>query len=120
MPNGDLTRRITRTRTRTRTDEFGGLLAALQHMNESLGRVVGNVRASTDSISTASAEIASGNADLSTRTEQTASNLQQDHVACLLQARQARLVRHQKYPVLPSQCLGAQFVQPSGELAFAG
>jgi methyl-accepting chemotaxis protein len=46
-------------------------------MNESLGKVVGDVRASTDSISTASQEIATGNTDLSSRTEQTASNLQQ-------------------------------------------
>ena len=73
IAQGDLTRRI---ETR-RGDEFGALMKSLQHMNESLGRVVGNVRASTDSISTASAEIATGNQDLSGRTEQTASNLQQ-------------------------------------------
>ncbi|WP_235582321.1 methyl-accepting chemotaxis protein, partial [Rhizobacter sp. Root1221] len=73
IAQGDLTRRI----VSDRTDEFGELMKSLQNMNESLGRVVGNVRASTDSISTASTEIASGNADLSSRTEQTASNLQQ-------------------------------------------
>ncbi|MGE5865060.1 MAG: methyl-accepting chemotaxis protein [Rhizobacter sp.] len=73
IAEGDLTQRI---RT-DRGDEFGALMKSLQHMNESLGRVVGNVRLSTDSISTASTEIASGNADLSSRTEQTASNLQQ-------------------------------------------
>ncbi|MBT9502943.1 MAG: HAMP domain-containing protein [Burkholderiaceae bacterium] len=70
---GDLTQHI----STERGDEFGALMKALQHMNESLGRVVGNVRASTDSISHASVEIATGNADLSQRTEQTASNLQQ-------------------------------------------
>jgi methyl-accepting chemotaxis protein len=73
IAEGDLTQRI----TTDRRDEFGSLMRALQHMNESLGRVVGNVRSSTDSISTASAEIATGNTDLSSRTEQTASNLQQ-------------------------------------------
>jgi len=73
IAEGDLTRRI----VTDRTDEFGALMKSLQHMNESLGRVVGNVRSSTDSISTASSEIASGNTDLSSRTEQTASNLQQ-------------------------------------------
>jgi methyl-accepting chemotaxis protein len=73
IAEGDLTHRI----SATRGDEFGELMRALQHMNESLGKVVGDVRASTDSISTASAEIATGNTDLSSRTEQTASNLQQ-------------------------------------------
>jgi methyl-accepting chemotaxis protein len=73
IAEGDLTQRI----DSSRGDEFGALMRALQHMNESLGRMVGNVRSSTDSISTASAEIATGNTDLSSRTEQTASNLQQ-------------------------------------------
>jgi methyl-accepting chemotaxis protein len=45
-------------------------------MNDSLGRMVAQVRSSTDNIATASAEIASGNNDLAHRTEQTSSNLQ--------------------------------------------
>jgi len=70
---GDLTQRI----DSQRRDEFGELMRGLQQMNDSLSSVVGRVRSSTDSIATASTEIASGNHDLSTRTEQTASSLQQ-------------------------------------------
>jgi methyl-accepting chemotaxis protein len=60
-----------------RRDEIGELMRALQQMQESLGRIVGQVRDSADSIRTASAEVAAGNADLSHRTEHAASNLQQ-------------------------------------------
>ncbi|MET0518730.1 MAG: methyl-accepting chemotaxis protein [Burkholderiaceae bacterium] len=59
------------------TDETGQLLSALKAMNDSLVRIVGQVRNSSDSIATGSTQIASGNADLSQRTEEQASNLQQ-------------------------------------------
>jgi methyl-accepting chemotaxis protein len=58
-------------------DETGLLMQALKEMNDSLARVVGEVRQGTDTIATASSEIASGNHDLSARTEQQASSLQQ-------------------------------------------
>ncbi|HEY1397278.1 methyl-accepting chemotaxis protein [Roseateles sp.] len=58
-------------------DETGQLLRSLSEMQGALVRLIGEVRGSTDSIGTASAEIATGNMDLSARTEQTASNLQQ-------------------------------------------
>jgi methyl-accepting chemotaxis protein len=60
----------------TGSDEAAGLLLSLERMRVALDHVVGQVRHSTDSLSTASAEIAAGNQDLSVRTEQTAINLQ--------------------------------------------
>jgi methyl-accepting chemotaxis protein len=51
------------------------LLAALGRMQLSLREIVGHIRESVDSVSTASSEIAAGNQDLANRTEQTASSL---------------------------------------------
>jgi len=59
------------------TDETGQLLAALKEMNDNLQSIVGQVRAGTDVIATAASEIASGNLDLSARTEQQASSLEE-------------------------------------------
>ncbi|HJV00567.1 MAG TPA: methyl-accepting chemotaxis protein [Burkholderiaceae bacterium] len=58
-------------------DETGMLLQALKDMNASLVNIVGQVRQGTETIATASSQIASGNLDLSARTEQQASSLQQ-------------------------------------------
>ncbi|MFG6414017.1 methyl-accepting chemotaxis protein [Roseateles sp. DC23W] len=57
-------------------DDVGRLLGALNDTQRSLQKLIGDVRGAADSIGTASAEIATGNFDLSQRTEQTASNLQ--------------------------------------------
>lgn len=59
------------------TNELGRLLQALKTMNDSLLDLVGKVRHSNESISTASSEIASGNLDLSQRTEEQASSLEE-------------------------------------------
>jgi methyl-accepting chemotaxis protein len=72
IAEGDLSSSI----STSREDEFGTLLRSLATMNDSLGRMVAQVRLSTDNIATASAEIAQGNNDLAQRTEQTSSNLQ--------------------------------------------
>jgi methyl-accepting chemotaxis protein len=58
-------------------DEISQLRAAMGKMSDSLLRVVSQVRESADMVSHASGEIATGNMDLSTRTENQASNLQQ-------------------------------------------
>ncbi|MFG6466491.1 methyl-accepting chemotaxis protein [Pelomonas baiyunensis] len=58
------------------SDDVGRLLTALDATQRSLQKIIGEVRSAADSIGTASAEIATGNLDLSQRTEQTASNLQ--------------------------------------------
>ncbi len=59
------------------TDEAGQLLRALDAMRDALRQALQQVRGVVDNISTASSEIASGNADLSARTEQAASNLEE-------------------------------------------
>jgi methyl-accepting chemotaxis protein len=53
-------------------DEASGLLRALAHMQAALGGLVGEVRQASENIHTASNEVASGNTDLSGRTEQAA------------------------------------------------
>jgi methyl-accepting chemotaxis protein len=70
---GDLTTPI---EARTK-DEMGQLMRAFKHMNDSLNGIVADVRRGTESITTASGEIASGNLDLSARTEQQASALEE-------------------------------------------
>ncbi len=70
---GDLDQQVT---ARTR-DECGQLLAALGDMTESLTHIVGRVRQGTDSMATATSQIAAGNLDLSSRTEEQASALEQ-------------------------------------------
>jgi methyl-accepting chemotaxis protein len=59
------------------TDETGQLLLALKDMNGSLAGIVDQVRGGADAIATASREIADGNADLSSRTEQQAGALEE-------------------------------------------
>ncbi|MBB5609504.1 MULTISPECIES: methyl-accepting chemotaxis protein [unclassified Janthinobacterium] len=70
---GDLSSRI----DVTTTEETGQLLQSLKDMNASLVHIVGQVRSGTDTIATASSQIASGNLDLSTRTEEQASSLEE-------------------------------------------
>ena len=57
-------------------DETGRLLEAIAAMQDRLRSVVGEISQTAESIQIASAEVASGNLDLSQRTEQAATNLQ--------------------------------------------
>ena len=73
VAGGDLTSRI----SVTGRDEVGELLRALHDMNQNLVQIVDQVRSGTDTIATASEQIAMGNLDLSSRTEQQASSLEE-------------------------------------------
>ena len=53
------------------------LLFAMKSMRDRLGAIIGDVRAGTENIATASGEIAAGNHDLSTRTEEQAAALEE-------------------------------------------
>jgi methyl-accepting chemotaxis protein len=57
-------------------DETGRLLQAIASMQDRLKVLVGGIRQSAESIKVASAEVASGNMDLSNRTEEAATSLQ--------------------------------------------
>jgi methyl-accepting chemotaxis protein len=73
VAGGDLTSRI----EVKSSDETGLLMQALKNMNDSLVRIVGEVRKGTDTIASASSQIAAGNLDLSGRTEQQAGSLEE-------------------------------------------
>jgi methyl-accepting chemotaxis protein len=73
VAGGDLTAKV---EVRSK-DETGELMAALSDMNESLVRIVAEVRTGSDTIAAASNQIAAGNLDLSSRAEQQASSLEE-------------------------------------------
>ncbi len=70
---GDLT---VNSRT-TREDDIGQLLRGIDSVGGGLASVVGDVRRSSEAINVAAREIASGNADLSARTESQAGSLEE-------------------------------------------
>ena len=61
----------------TKAGDQSSLLFAMKAMRDSLVNIVSQVRTGTDTIDTASGQIASGNLDLSSRTEQQASSLEE-------------------------------------------
>ncbi len=73
IAGGDLSVQI----SATSKDEVGQLMTALADMSENLVRIVSEVRSGTETIGTASSEIAAGNLDLSARTEQQAGSLEE-------------------------------------------
>ena len=72
IASGDLSRDV----AAMNQDEVGQLVGAMGRMQDALRGLVRQVQDAAGNISTASSEIASGNHDLSHRTEETASNLQ--------------------------------------------
>jgi methyl-accepting chemotaxis protein len=73
IASGDLTSNI----EITSNDELGTLLTSFKVMQGSILGLIGEIKASTDTISTASKQIAAGNNDLSQRTEEQASSLEE-------------------------------------------
>jgi methyl-accepting chemotaxis protein len=73
IANGNLTVSL---EVRSR-DEIGQLMQSLVDMRDNLSSVVSGVRHNAESVATASAQIASGNNDLSARTEEQASALEE-------------------------------------------
>ncbi|MBN3725801.1 methyl-accepting chemotaxis protein [Burkholderia sp. Ac-20379] len=62
---------------RDRTDETGRLLAAMHAMQASLQTIVGSVTSGVEAVKVGAAQIAAGNTDLSSRTEQQAAALEE-------------------------------------------
>jgi len=60
-----------------RAGDRSSMLFAMKTMRDDLAGIVGQVRSGTDTIATASGQIAAGNLDLSSRTEQQASSLEE-------------------------------------------
>ncbi len=77
MADGDLTVPVERREGFQGRDETSQLVAAMQRMHDSLVEIVGSVQASAGHVAGAARQIAAGNVDLSERTEQQASSLQQ-------------------------------------------
>ncbi|HYD80528.1 MAG TPA: methyl-accepting chemotaxis protein [Paucimonas sp.] len=73
IASGDLSRKV----EVLSDDEVGQLFQALKDMNESLSSTIGHVRESSEVMDQAAREIASGNANLSFRTESQASSLEE-------------------------------------------
>jgi methyl-accepting chemotaxis protein len=76
IANGDLSVSID-----TDSNDKGSLLSEMKEMRNSLVDIVGQVRNGTETIGTASREIAAGNIDLSSRTEMQASSLEKTATA---------------------------------------
>ncbi|OWQ91608.1 hypothetical protein CDN99_09250 [Roseateles aquatilis] len=79
IADGDLSRRA--ERAAEGGDEVAALRRSLQEMQARLAATIAGVRASADQVRHASTEIATGNADLSNRTEQAASSLEETGAA---------------------------------------
>ncbi|HXU41848.1 MAG TPA: MCP four helix bundle domain-containing protein, partial [Burkholderiales bacterium] len=73
LAKGDLTQKV----EARSNDELGRLMLALRGTVGQLASIVGRIKETSDMVNTASREIAQGNSDLSTRTEEQASALEE-------------------------------------------
>ena len=73
LASGDLTTRV----ENHRHDEIGQLLKAVNSIGQSLANVVWHIRQGTERLAVSTSEIAAGNLDLSSRTEQQAGSLEE-------------------------------------------
>ncbi len=72
IAEGDLS-----TEVDIKAGDNSSMLFAMKKMRDSLANIVGEVRTGTDTMATASSQIAAGNLDLSSRTEEQASSLEE-------------------------------------------
>ena len=77
VAGGDLSRPVSAVTDARRADEIGLMTQGVERLRLRFIDMLGAVRSSADAIALASAEIASGNQDLSRRTEEAAARLQQ-------------------------------------------
>jgi len=78
IASGDLSKRVDADNADRRS-----ILYAVARMQEQLAATIGSIRESAESVSVASKEIASGNIDLSSRTEEQAASLEQTAASML-------------------------------------
>ncbi|WP_343628168.1 methyl-accepting chemotaxis protein [Roseateles sp.] len=81
IADGDLSRRDSGEDADTGGDEVAALRRSLREMQAKLATTIAGVRTAADQVRHASSEIATGNADLSNRTEQAASSLEETGAA---------------------------------------
>ncbi|HEU0204529.1 MAG TPA: methyl-accepting chemotaxis protein [Burkholderiaceae bacterium] len=72
VESGDLSRSF----DTTRADEMGDLIRAVESMRKNMLNVISQITASANEIKVASSEVAQGNLDLSSRTEEAASSIE--------------------------------------------
>jgi methyl-accepting chemotaxis protein len=104
IAEGDLSREV----RVDRGDELGKLQQALADMRDGLADMVTKAHEGADSVQTAAAEIASGNLDLSQRTETTAAHVQQTNSAL---AELGEAVRHSAEGAATANQLAQQAAQ---------
>jgi methyl-accepting chemotaxis protein-2 (aspartate sensor receptor) len=98
LASGDLTAQV----HVSRRDELGQLMQAINGISVGLASVVGNVRRASDMIALGAREIATGNADLSARSETQAGSLQEtastmDQLTSMVSANAERAANANEY-----------------------